>query len=235
MIGNNWIAFLITFFLAFVWLRINDFAAARGYVEGRTSRKIIHIGTGPLFILCWPLFTDTYSSRMIAALIPLAFTVQFALIGLGYLSDDAAVKAMTRTGDRREILHGPLYYGIIFVGITIIYWLDSPAGIVALMLLCGGDGLADIMGRRFGRQKLPWNKHKSWAGSLGMFLGGWGLTLGIMFVFISLSIFPGPLSSYFVPISVIAIAGTLVESLPIRDFDNITVTAAALLLGIFFF
>jgi phytol kinase len=38
------------------------------------------------------------------------------------------------------------------------------------MMLCGGDGLADIIGRRFGKVKLPWNGSKSWAGSLGMLI-----------------------------------------------------------------
>ena len=67
---------------------------------------------------------------------------------------------MSRTGDRREILKGPLFYGIIFVIITVVYWKDSPTGIVALMLMCGGDGLADIVGRAYGKLKIPWNKNK---------------------------------------------------------------------------
>jgi len=54
---------------------------------------------------------------------------------------------MSRNGDRREILRGPLYYGIIFVVMTLVFWKDSPIGMVAVMLMCGGDGLADIMGR----------------------------------------------------------------------------------------
>jgi phytol kinase len=42
--------------------------------------------------------------------------------------------------------------------------------VVALM--CGGDGLADIIGRRFGSgAKLPHNSNKSWAGSAAMFAG----------------------------------------------------------------
>lgn len=235
MLANNWIAFAVTFLIALLWLRINDWAAARGLIDGRTSRKIIHIGTGPLFVLCWPLFSDTIGSRILAALIPLAFTIQFALVGLGILNDDDAVKAMTRTGDRREILRGPLFYGIIFVLITILFWLDSPVGIIALMLMCGGDGLADILGRRYGHRKLPWNPNKSWSGSLGMLVGGWLMAFGILFIFVSLAIFPGPMSTYLFPTIIIAIVGMLVESLPIHDFDNITVTVSALILGLFLF
>lgn len=38
--------------------------------------------------------------------------------------------------------------------------------------MCGGDGLADIIGRRFGgNAKLPHNSNKSWAGSAAMFAG----------------------------------------------------------------
>ncbi len=44
---------------------------------------------------------------------------------------------------------------------------------VAVCLMCGGDGLADIVGRRWGAgNKLPWNSAKSVAGSLAMLLGG---------------------------------------------------------------
>lgn len=41
-----------------------------------------------------------------------------------------------------------------------------------MSLMCGGDGLADLVGRRWGRSNpLPWNPAKSWAGSAAMFLG----------------------------------------------------------------
>jgi phytol kinase len=163
--------------------------------------------------------------------VPLAITGQFVLVGLGIIKDEAAVQAMSRTGDRREILKGPLFYGIVFVVVTIIYWLDNPIGITALMLMCGGDGLADVMGRRWGKRKLPWTKQKSWVGSLGMFLGGWIFAFGIIAVFIQTNIFSDSLSDYLMPITLISLVGTLIESLPIKDIDNITVTIAAILLG----
>lgn len=189
------------------------------------------MGTGPIFVLCWPLFPNDQLSRFLAALVPFLFSLQFLLIGIGILRDDAAVQAMSRTGDRREILRGPLFYGIIFVVITIVYWYDSPIGIIALMLMCGGDGLADILGRRFGHRKLPWNDEKSWIGSFGMLIGGWLLAVLIVVVFISLGIFSGNISSYLTDITIIAFAGSLVESLPFHDIDNITVTLTALIFG----
>jgi dolichol kinase len=44
-------------------------------------------------------------------------------------------------------------------------------------------------------------------------------------------VFPSPFSIYLLPITVIALVGTLVESLPFKDVDNITVTLVAVLLG----
>lgn len=231
MLTSNWLALPITFAVALAWLRINDFAAHRGWIGSRLSRKLIHIGTGPLFVLCWLLFTSAPASRYLAALVPLLFTLQFVLIGLGIVKDEASVRAMSRTGDRREILKGPVYYGLVFVVMTVLYWLESPIGMVALMLMCGGDGLADITGRRFGKHKLPWNAGKSWAGSLGMLVGGWILAFLILWIFVSNGVFPGSIADYVLALSVIALAGTLVESLPLKDVDNITVTISAVLLG----
>ena len=220
MITNNFIALIITFLVALLWLRINDFLAHKGYIESHLSRKFIHIGTGPLFVLCWLL---------------LAFTLQFLLIGTGVIKDEASVKAMSRSGDRREILRGPLYYGIIFVLLTIIFWKSTPIGIVALMLMCGGDGLADIFGRRWGKNNLPWSKNKTFIGSLGMFLGGWLLSLLILWIFSIAGVFSASFQSYILPITIISVIATLVESLPIKDVDNITVTLTAIILGVLFF
>jgi phytol kinase len=233
---NPFLALFVTLVVALVEIRSLDFAAHRGWIESRLSRKLIHILTGPLFVLCWLLFPGTaWYERWLAALVPLLFTVQFALIGLGVIRDEASVKAMSRSGDRREILRGPLFYGIVFVVMTLVYWKDAPIGMTALMLMCGGDGLADIMGRGLKSPKLAWNKDKSWAGSLGMFLGGWALAAFILGVFVLAGVFPGPFAGYLAPITLIALAGTLVESLPLKDVDNITVTLAAVLLGYWLF
>ncbi len=236
--SNAWyqdlIATLITFAIALTWLRIMDALAHRGLIEQRLSRKIIHIGTGPLFVICWNFFSAGLQARFLAALVPLAITFQFFLVGIGVMQDPAAVEAMTRTGDRREILRGPLFYGIVFVICTLLFWRESPVGIVALMLMCGGDGLADIVGRRWGKAKLPFNERKSWIGSAAMFLGGWAFALGFVALFNGMEVFQPVLvmGSATLSITLIALAATIVEALPLRDVDNITTTAVAVLLGI---
>ena len=235
MLSSDFIALLITFIVSLIWLRINDYAAHKGWISGGLSRKLIHIGTGPIFVLCWLIFPNSTSSKYIAALVPFAITLQFFLVGIGVIRDESAVQAMSRTGNPREILRGPLYYGLVFVLITIFFWYDSPTGIVALMLLCGGDGLADILGRRYGRSHIPWNPRKSWIGSLAMFSGGFILSLAILAIYISVGIFDSTLIELIPTLLIISLMATIVETLPLQDIDNITVTATAVLLGYFLF
>ncbi len=232
---NSIVATIITFAIALGFLRLMDFFAHRGWIEARLSRKLIHIGTGPIFVLCWLLFPDDPAARWLAALVPFMIVAQFALVGLGVVKDEAAVRAMSRTGDRREILRGPLYYGIAFVVLTLIYWKDSPIGMTALMLMCGGDGLADIVGRRIASPSIPWSRQKSAAGSVSVFLGGWLTTALILFIYVSAGIFIQPFGNYLIPITIVALVAALIESLPFKDVDNLTVTLAAVITGIFVF
>jgi phytol kinase len=228
---NAYIATLLTFAIAITFLRLMDYIANRGWIDSKTSRKLIHIGTGPIFVLCWLIFPDLPISRWLAALVPLLITVQFALVGTGILKDEAAVKAMSRTGDRREILRGPLFYGIVFVAITLLYWKDSLIGIPALMMMCGGDGIADIVGRRVRSPKLPWSREKSVAGSLSVFAGGWILTILIFVIYVWAGVFSGPITRFLFPVTCIAVAAMLVESLPFKDIDNLTITLVSILVG----
>jgi len=231
---QNIIATIITLSLSLAWLRLMDALAHRGIVEQKLSRKIIHIGTGPLFVLCWLMFNDDPLARYLAALVPLLITVQFILVGVGIIKDEAAVKAMTRHGDPREILRGPLYYGVVFVFCTILFWRNSPVGILALMMMCGGDGLADVVGRRFGAVKIPFNKEKSFAGSAAMFGGGFVFALIFVFAFNAWGYFYQPVAfpSALYAVALISVVATVIESFPFQDIDNITITLAAISLGL---
>jgi phytol kinase len=228
---NPYLATLFTFLIALAFLRLMDYLAHTGIIESKLSRKIIHIGTGPVFVLCWLMYPDGQISRWLAALVPLVITAQFALVGTGVIRDEAAVKAMSRTGDRREILRGPLFYGIMFVAMTLLYWKDSLIGIPALMMMCGGDGIADIVGRRVNSPKLPWSPEKSLAGSLSVFAGGWLLTVLIFAVYVWMGAFNGPVTLFLLPVTWIALGAALVESLPFKDIDNLSITLVSALIG----
>ncbi len=230
MLHHNLLALVITFLVAVTWLRVNDFAAARGWLSSRLSRKLVHIGTGPLFVLCWLLFDDAPAAPYLAALVPLVITAQFALVGLGILRDPATVQAVSRSGDRRELLRGPLFYGLMFALLTVLYW-KTPAGVVALMLLCGGDGIADLVGRRWGRHPLPWSRGKTWEGTLAVFAGGWLLAALVLAVYVAAGTFSPPWTTYLAPLTAVALAAAAVESLPLAEIDNLTVPLVAVLIA----
>lgn len=235
MFANNLIALFVTLAIAFIWLRLNDYFANKGWISSPISRKIIHIGTGPIFVLCWIFFKDSSISPYLAAIVPLGITIQFALIGLGVIKDQASVDAMSRSGDHREILRGPLLYGIAFVILTILFWRRTPTGVVALMILCGGDGMADIIGKRIKSPPLPWSRRKTLAGSLTMLLGGFIFAVFLVWIFIAKGYFPGEIGNYLFPIAMIALVTTFVESLPFSDIDNFSVPLVAVLMGLFIF
>jgi len=55
---NPYLATLFTFAIAIAFLRLMDYFAHCGLIESKLSRKLIHIGTGPIFVLCWLMFPD---------------------------------------------------------------------------------------------------------------------------------------------------------------------------------
>ncbi|MGK7891350.1 MAG: diacylglycerol/polyprenol kinase family protein [Leptolyngbyaceae cyanobacterium] len=227
---------LITLCLSLGWLLLVYWMAQRWQWPSYFSRKVIHIGTGPLFVLCWPLFNENYG-QWLAAAVPLGLTLIFVTVGLGWVRLPLLVEANTRDGDRTELLKGPLHYGLAFVLCTVIFWRSSPVGILALMILCGGDGLADIIGRRWGTRKLPFSPDKSWLGSTAMFLGSVGLGLGFLSLFNQWGYFQPELRVDLMAIKVgaIALAATIVETFPIADIDNLTITITAVGLGLILF
>jgi len=229
------IAFILTLIIALLFLRIIDFIASRGVISAQLSRKIIHIGTGPIYILCWFLYPEESLSRFIAAIVPLLITIQFFLIGTGVIKDQASIDAMSRNGDPREILKGPLFYGLVFILVTILFWKDSLIGIISLMILCGGDGFADIVGRRLKSKQLKWAKSKTIGGTVAMFLGGFIFSWVISAILYSTGNYNYTFVKLTLNILIISAFAALVESLPIKDYDNLTVPVSTLILGLLIF
>ncbi|KAK9280133.1 hypothetical protein L1049_013820 [Liquidambar formosana] len=187
---------------------------------------------GPAFMVCWPLFSSGCRGAVLASLIPGINIIRMLFVGLGIWKDEAEVKSMSRYGDYRELLKGPLYYASAITSACVIYWRTSPITIAVVCTMCAGDGVADIVGRRFGNQKLPYNKSKSVAGSIAMAIAGFIACIGCMHYF-SLFGFIQESWDMVMGFLVVSLATALVESLPISSEldDNLTVPLTAILLG----
>ena len=169
------IAAFISLLSVFTLVQINALIQKSGKISTIVTRKLVHIFAGPIFIITWLLFSGNFFSRFIAMIVPIMFVLQFAAIGTGKMKNENFVASMSRTGDPKELLGGTLYYAIIMV-ITTIFWFYTPENPTALIIigcLSGGDGLADIFGRKFGGEKKFGIKgsEKTLIGTLAMFLG----------------------------------------------------------------
>ena len=68
-----------------------------------------------------------------------------------------------------------------------------------------------------------------------MFAGSWLVSVLVLGILSASGLVESTLGAMVLPVTVISLAVTVVESLPIREIDNISVTATALLLGHFLF
>lgn len=207
-----------------------DVLTQRNFIEQNLSRKLVHILSGLLFMACWPIFSTSTEARYFASLVPLANCLRLVTYGLSLATDEGLIKSVTREGKPAELLRGPLYYVLILVICVLVFWRDSPIGVISLAMMCGGDGVADIMGRKFGSVKIPYNKKKSWAGSISMLIFGFLISMGMLYYFSALGYFQMDLVSTMQRVALVSFMATVVESLPTEGGvdDNISVPLASM-------
>ncbi|KAL1201453.1 Phytol kinase 1 [Cardamine amara subsp. amara] len=195
------------------------------------SRKLVHILSGLLFVLSWPIFSGSSEARYFAAFVPLVNGLRLVINGLSISPNSTLIKSVTREGRPEELLKGPLFYVIALLVSVLFFWRKSPVGMISLAMMCGGDGIADIMGRKFGSAKLPYNPRKSWAGSISMFIFGFFISIGLLYYYSSLGYLHINWDTTFGKVAIVSMVATVVESLPITDQldDNVSVPLATIL------
>lgn len=221
---GNLIVTALTFIYVFGLVALLNFFVTRFGLPQDISRKITHIGAGSL-IGFLPLYNDLHWSKYLNVKI---FVVWIALLvqkGLFANPDDQAVKTMTRTGDRIELLKGPLYF-VIVATICGTFLYKSFPGIVAMACLGWGDGVAPIVGSRYGKWKYKIFSDKSVEGSLSMFI--FAFAASVFFVWL---ILPSELN--LVRILLLALVATLVEASSPKEVDNIIIPAVVILAASF--
>jgi dolichol kinase len=185
------------------------------------SRKITHICAGSVIIFL-PLFRDGDWSHYLNITVFAVWTLLLIQKGLFAADDDQAVKTMTRTGDKRELLRGTLYFVIVAMICGSLYYKQFP-GVMAMAMLGWGDGLAPIIGVKFGRMKYKVLSAKSVEGSLAFLFGSF--LAGLFFVKLIVPEAYDP-----VKIGIIAIAATIVEGISPREVDNLLIPATVIAL-----
>ncbi|CAA3000565.1 probable phytol kinase 1, chloroplastic [Olea europaea subsp. europaea] len=132
-----------------------DNLTRRNLIEQSLSRKLVHILSGLLFLAAWPIFSTSTGARYFASLVPLINCLRLLIHGLSLATDEGLVKSVTREGKPDELLRGPLYYVLVLILCAIVFWRDSPIGVISLAMMCGGDGKSSALRIYF--CILPWN------------------------------------------------------------------------------
>ncbi len=143
-----------------VWLALVILVAERvarvSPADREISRKIVHIGVGNVILLAWWLEIPAWvgvSAAFVASIV--------TLVSYWY-----PVLASVSEVGRKSL--GTFFYSVS-IGILIAYFwpLGLPAhAVLGVLVMTWGDGLAALVGQRFGRQGYQvWGMTKSWVGT----------------------------------------------------------------------
>jgi len=206
-------------------IKFMDFLVTKGFPQD-ISRKIIHVAAGS-WVIFWPLFYAGHWSYVLNIAVAVLWTLLFIVKGLTANPEDYAVKTMTRSGNPKELLRGPLFFTIVMEILGIFFFMQYPA-VVTMGILGWGDGLAPVIGKHFGKRKYKLlGREKTIEGSIGMFL--FGLIGSLILVLIVQPVgMPRTLESLILSIPIACIVATIVEALSPADVDNILIPLATM-------
>ncbi len=169
------------------------------------SRKIVHIGIGPIVPFAWWLGI----SRELA--IPIASIITISLLINKYFQLLPAVEDIKRES------YGTVAYGLSITILLILFWPVNAAAVSAgVLVMAFGDGFAGLVGPYIHSPSWEiWNQRKSIAGTITM-------TLITALVLLTLSSISG---TPFHPLKIIVITALAVslEQISLLGIDNLTV------------
>ena len=225
-VGATWICAA----LAYALVKINTYCFENEIYGPNIARKVVHLLSGPAFIFALPMFTVAAGAKYFASIVALTNLIQLYLSGKN-MGDPTLAKSVSRSGESSEALGGPFIYVLIVQACVFFFWRTSPVGVVALSTMAAGDGMADLVGRKWGRSnKCFFSDSKSMVGTLAFAtfsaMTSFGLIQWLMFT--DCLTLPSSLSTMDILIRIIGISVTsaVIELIPVGD-DNITVPLTA--------
>jgi len=169
------------------------------------SRKIVHIGTGPVIPLAWVLKIPSNLAVPCAGIVTIALIINYRFRLLSALEDV----------NRQS--YGTIAYALSITFLLIFLWPENAAAVCAgVLAMSFGDGLAGLIGRQLQTpQWVIFGQRKSIAGTLTM-----ALTVGI--ILILLSVFSG-IAIHPLLILTITLLAVSLEQISPWGIDNLTV------------
>jgi phytol kinase len=171
-------------------------------------RKVVHIGTGNVILLAWLLQLPAWVGIVSGVLAGIITLISYRL---------PILPGVNSVG-RKSL--GTFFYAMSIGILTAIFWtLKLPHyGVIGVLIMAWGDGLAAIIGQRFGKHPYTiFGNTKSWEGTFTMLLVSYAI-VSIVLLCVQGNIW----QTWLVGIPV-AIAATGVESISQWGLDNLSV------------
>lgn len=135
-------------------------------------RQLIH--ASGVFIVVLSYFISPNSLILVAALVLLLVVLLFELDKKYQIPFFSYIFRLCK---RRDDERGFIYFFLGIILTLIIFKFNMPVANAAILILLFGDSASTIIGRRYGKIKIPLSKDKTVEGSLAFFVVG--LTLAI--------------------------------------------------------
>ncbi|MFN5241533.1 MAG: diacylglycerol/polyprenol kinase family protein [Aphanizomenon sp.] len=194
-----WVGLII--FIAWVVYRFTD-------SEAEIIRKIVHIGMGNVILIAWWLDIPAY--------VGITASVFASLITL--LSYKFPILPGINSVGRQSL--GTFFYAVsIGVLMGIFWYLHQPQyAVLGIMIMAWGDGLAALIGKRFGKHKyIVFGSQKSWEGSLTVTLSSYFICAILLFIV------QGNIWQTWIISLIVALIATILEAFSFLGIDNLTV------------
>jgi phytol kinase len=230
---QNMISMIVTIIYARLVLTIATFLVNHQWIGVKLSRKMIHVLAGT-WLLFWPLFEPLHWTWVLAMAVPFLYVWILLFKGLTTKDrNDNDVKTMSRSGDPKELLAGPLYYLMVMCIIGYSLFMTR-IGVLSLSILSWGDGLAPYFGEKYGKRGYQtFGRRKTYVGSLAMFIAAFIGGLLVSTIMFSLP------DAHLLMAHLIACAlATVAEAFSPADIDNFIIPIVAFMtfwcLGIYY-
>jgi dolichol kinase len=192
------------------------------------SRKFLHIMIGNLVFII-PFFTIAVFPVMVAA--PFIIVTLLASPISPAMSLGKKMKGLADITDQGHEL-GLVYYAVSYTCLALLFPMKPYVVGVGIIPMAYGDGMASIIGKRFGKIKYKVAAEKSLEGSAAMFL------FSLVGLFISIAYFsvfyPFAVFSKTAAILAAVLVATVIEGVSPMGFDNLTIPALSVLIFLIF-
>lgn len=171
-------------------------------------RKVVHIGTGNVILLSWLLELPAWVGICSAVLAGIVTLISYRL---------PILPGVNSVG-RKSL--GTFFYAVSIGVVSAVFWpLQLPYyGVIGILIMAWGDGLAAIIGQKYGKHPYTiFGNTKSWEGTLTMLCVSYAIVASVLFI-----VQGSNWQTWVVGIPV-AIAATAVESIAQWGLDNLTV------------